>query len=110
MSQPWMDYSAKDGRKLDQYGTVLVWDSENFPFAVRWSVSVADPRVRWRDHIRNFATLEQAIAAYKRPFRGLSVDVVKWNGGPPGHHLDRICWRKARKPTVWTAAVPLELR
>jgi hypothetical protein len=50
------------------------------------------------------------VTAYKRPFCGLSVDLVKYNGKAPGQHLDMLAQRKAKKPTTWANEVPAEMR
>lgn len=98
--QPWLEYDKIVGE----------WDAENFPFVVRWDVPYPDRLTRWVSHNRAFRTLAEAVAAYKRPFRGLSVDLVKFNGGKPGEHLTRLAWRKCNKPTRWHDTVPLEMR
>lgn len=104
-NQPWTDYPLRySGRTLNQ------WDTTAFPFAVRWYVSYPDRLTRYITNNREFSTLEEAVAAYKRPFRGLSVDLVMYNGKPPGQHLDMLARRKATKPTMWSDQVPVELR
>ena len=100
MAQPWNDY-PKAGHP---------WDTAKFPYIVRWSVSYPDRLTTWITHIREFASLEEAVAAYKRPFKGLSVDLMMFNGGRPGQHMDQLARRKAAKPTEWSEKVPQELR
>jgi len=99
-ANPWTDYP--------EYGRS--WDVAARPFVVRWYVSYPDRLTRWVSRIREFATMEEAVAAYKRPFRGLSVDLMKYNGGPPGRHMDMLARRKAGKKTKWSDQVPAVLR
>lgn len=109
--QPWNDYPASVGYKPDPSNSRhLIWDTANFPFVVRWDTAASDRLTHWRTHTREFSTLEDAVAAYKRPFRGLSVDLVKYNGGPPGRHLSMLARRKPRGPTQWADDVPADLR
>jgi hypothetical protein len=106
MKQPWTDYDARAG----QTGWDNHWDAPNWPFVVRWSVSFPDRLTRWISHTRSFQTLAEALAAYKRPFAGIDVDLVKYNGGKPGQHLTTLARRKAGKPTKWHDKIPNELR
>lgn len=109
--QPWTDYDAAVGRKPDpQNSRHTVWNCDEFPFVVRWSVPVSDRMTRWVTHGRYFKTIEEAVAAYKRGFSGLSVDLVKYNGGQPGKHLDTLAYRKACRKTRWHESVPADLR
>lgn len=109
--QPWFDYDQTAGLKPDpQNSRYTVWDCDGFPFVVRWSAATGDRLTRWTTQVRNFATLAEAVAAYKRPFRGIDVDLVKYNGGTPGRHLDTLARRKAGKPTKWHDSVPTEMR
>jgi hypothetical protein len=108
---PWLDTDTKHGQKEDpNYKGRYIWDWEGFPFVVRWSLPVNDRLTRWRTECRQFATLEEAVTQYKRGFTGLSVDLVKHNGGKPGQHLTTLAYRKATKATKWHDSVPLELR
>jgi hypothetical protein len=104
--QPWSDYP--EHKRANPYDSA--WDVNAYPFVVRWYVSYPDRLTRWVTRIREFATLEEAVAAYKRPFRGLSIDLMKYNGKPSGQHLDMLARRKATKPTKWSDQVPVELR
>lgn len=101
---PWTDYPIIP---RDRYKG---WDAETYPFVVRWSVSYPDRLTRWITHNREFTNMAEAVAAYKRPFAGLSVDLVMYNGKPAGQHLDTLARRKATKPTKWSEQVPVELR
>jgi hypothetical protein len=107
---PWTDYAPAPGKPDENWRTLNVWDAERFPYLVRWNVATGDRLTKWRTLLREFATLEEAVAAYKRPFRGLSVDLVAYNGGPPGKHLDPLARRKCTKRTTWSDKVPPELR
>jgi hypothetical protein len=100
MTQPWTEYRAMTNP----------WDTDAYPYCVRWYVSYPDRLTRWVTRICEFATLEEAVAAYKRPFQGLSIDLIAYNGKPPGQHLDLLARRKATKATKWSDKVPLELR
>lgn len=105
-NQPWNDYP--EHKRKDIYSPA--WDAAAYPFVVRWSIPYPDRLTRWVSRIREFSTLEEAIAAYLRPFKGLSVDLVQYNGKPPGQHLDVLARRKCTKPTKWSNAVPVALR
>lgn len=108
---PWIDYSQNDGYMPDpQNPRYKIWDTAQFPFVVRWSVPTQDRLTRWISHNRNFRTMAEAITAYRRPFAGLSVDCVMFNGKEPGKHLDTLAYRKAGKSTAWHDQVPAELR
>ena len=92
---PWIDYDRFAGRA----GIGAVWNTAEFPFIVRWTVSHAS--ARWIDHIRYFRTREDAIAAYTRPFKGMSASVEMYNGGTPGRHLSTIVSRKPGQAHKW---------
>ena len=105
---PWADYSAIVGN----LPASAAWDAVNWPYVVRWDVNaphaVSAPYVR--SHNRRFQTLAEAVTAYKRPFRGVSVDMVVYNGGAPRQHLTTLPRRQCGKPTKWSDAVSAELR
>ena len=101
-SQPWDDYPARDRHAQ--------WDVQAHPFIVRWYVAYPDRLTRYVSRIREFATMHEAVAAYKRPFKGLSVDLMMFNGKPPGQHLDCLARRQCTKKTKWNEQVPRELR
>lgn len=113
MQNPWTEIAARRGYTTqDQWGS---WDAANWPFIVRWSVSYnggdfATRNVHSMTHIREFKTMADAVAAYKKPFKGLSAEVLMYNGGKPGSHLTRLAFRKCGKPTKWEKEVPAELR
>lgn len=77
---------------------------------VRWSVANSDRLTHWISFNRSFKTMEEAVEAYKLPFKGLSVDLVMFNGGKPGQHLDTLASRKCGKATKWNDKVPTEHR
>ena len=109
---PWADYPDHEVLRLQVTGPHerVLWDTAAHPYVVRWTVPYADRLTTCVTRIREFATLEEAIAAFKRPFRGLSVDLCGYNGGPPGRHMDRLAWRKCTKPNHWHESVPREAR
>ena len=110
---PWEDYPDHEVLRLQVTGphARVLWDVEAHPFIVRWSIpSNAHRLTACVTRIREFATLEEAIAAFRRPFTGFSVDLCGYNGGPPGRHMDRLAWRKCTKANKWHVSVPRELR
>lgn len=106
--QPWTETPAHVGF-IGQPG-FQKWDTANFPYVVTWAVSYPDRLTHWISHTREFRTLAEAVAAYRKPFKGLDVRLSVYNGGKPGEHMTRLAYRKCGKPTKWAAEVPKELR
>jgi hypothetical protein len=75
-----------------------VWDAERFPYVVRWTVSYPDRLTRWIDHTRVFSCPIQAAIAYSLPARCLGKECLRYNGGEPGKHLDRIAASRTPRP------------
>lgn len=103
--QPWTTFPQRDGFREDNS-----WNAAEWPYVVTWSVSYPDRLTHWISFTRKFQTIEEAIAAYKMPFKGLDVSASMYNGGKPGSHMTRLAFRKCGKPTKWEAGVPQELR
>lgn len=110
MQQPWITYTETGYMPDPENSRGKIWDTANFPFVVRWSVPISDRLTRYISHNRAFRTMNEAIAAYKMPFKGLSVDCIMFNGGKPGQHLDTLARRNAGKATKWNNTVPMEMR
>ena len=68
---PWEDYPDHERLRLQVTGPHerILWDVKAHPFIVRWSIpSNAHRLTSCVTRIREFATLEEAIAAFRRPF------------------------------------------